>query len=87
MQSLRPLGVYSCVLLAGSPTAVFGQAAATGRGGHSDPVYLIIRTQGELDALTSQRFTGALKARNVQVMTYRGLVAREGLKAMRRPAG
>ena len=43
--------------------------------------------QGELDALTSTRFTGALKARNVVLMTFRELVAREGLKAMRRPAG
>ncbi len=43
--------------------------------------------QGELDALTSTRFTEALKARNVQLMTYRELIAKEGLKAMRRPAG
>ncbi len=43
--------------------------------------------QGELDALTSNRFTEALKARNVQLLTYRELIAKEGLKAMRRPAG
>jgi chitin disaccharide deacetylase len=43
--------------------------------------------QGELDALTSKRFTDAVKARSVRLMTYRELVAREGLKAMRRPAG
>src|SRR5438093_9562159 len=42
--------------------------------------------QGELDALTSQRFTGALKARNVVLTTYRELIAKHGLKAMRRPA-
>ena len=43
--------------------------------------------QGELDALTSKRFTKALKARHVVLMTYRDLIAREGLQAMRRPAG
>src|SRR2546425_10442716 len=43
--------------------------------------------QGELDALTSDRFAGALKARNVQLMTYRDLITKQGLKAMRRPAG
>jgi predicted glycoside hydrolase/deacetylase ChbG (UPF0249 family) len=43
--------------------------------------------QGELDALTSQRFTGALKARNVVLITYRELITKHGLKAMRRPAG
>ena len=43
--------------------------------------------QGELDALTSQRFAGALKARNVVLTTYRELIAKHGLKAMRRPAG
>ncbi|MGH8057382.1 MAG: ChbG/HpnK family deacetylase, partial [Candidatus Entotheonellia bacterium] len=42
--------------------------------------------QGELDALTSKRFTGALKARNVQLITYRELIGKNGLKAMRRPA-
>ena len=43
--------------------------------------------QGELDALTSRRFSAALKARNVLLLTYRELIAKEGLKAMRRPAG
>jgi predicted glycoside hydrolase/deacetylase ChbG (UPF0249 family) len=43
--------------------------------------------QGELDALTSQRFTGAVKARNVRLITYRELIAKHGLTAMRRPAG
>jgi chitin disaccharide deacetylase len=43
--------------------------------------------QGELDALTSKRFAGALKARNVQLITYRELIGKQGLKAMRRPAG
>jgi predicted glycoside hydrolase/deacetylase ChbG (UPF0249 family) len=43
--------------------------------------------QGELDALTSQRFAGALKARNVVLITYRDVITKHGLKAMRRPAG
>jgi len=43
--------------------------------------------QGELDALTSDRFAGALKARSVQLITYRELITKQGLKAMRRPAG
>ncbi len=42
--------------------------------------------QGELDALTSRRFTRALKARNVQLITFRDLIGRQGLGAMRRPA-
>ena len=43
--------------------------------------------QGELDALPSDRFAGAVKARNVQLITYRELITKQGLKAMRRPAG
>ncbi len=41
--------------------------------------------QGELDALTSRRFSRALKARNVQLITFRDLISRQGLSAMRRP--
>jgi predicted glycoside hydrolase/deacetylase ChbG (UPF0249 family) len=41
--------------------------------------------QGELDALTSQRFRDAIKARNVQLMTYRQLIEMQGLKNMKRP--
>jgi hypothetical protein len=41
--------------------------------------------QGELTALTSPRFSAALKARTVVLLTYRDLIAREGLKSMRRP--
>jgi hypothetical protein len=43
--------------------------------------------QGELDALTSQRFRDTLKARNVQLLTYRQLIDMQGLKAMKRPGG
>ena len=43
--------------------------------------------QGELDALTSHRFRDALKARNVHLLTYRQLIAIQGLKSMRRPEG
>jgi len=41
--------------------------------------------QGELNALTSQRFHDALRARGVQLLTYRQLIAMQGLKSMRRP--
>jgi predicted glycoside hydrolase/deacetylase ChbG (UPF0249 family) len=41
--------------------------------------------QGELAALTSPRFSAALKARNVQLLTYRDVIVREGLQSMRRP--
>jgi hypothetical protein len=97
MHALRPLGVYSCVLLAGSPTAVFAQAAATARAGPPDPGALLDMNtdqplpdmsknrQGELTALTSPRFSAALQARHVVLLTYRDLIAREGLKSMRRP--
>jgi hypothetical protein len=38
-----------------------------------------------LNALTSPRFGGALKARNIQLLTYRDVIARDGLQSMRRP--
>jgi len=41
--------------------------------------------QGELTALTSPRFSSALKARNIQLLTYRDVIVREGLQSMRRP--
>ena len=41
--------------------------------------------QGELDALTSPRFSEAVKARNVRLITYRQLIEMRGLKSMRRP--
>jgi len=41
--------------------------------------------QGELDALTSQRFQEVLKARNVRLITYRQLIEMKGLKSMRKP--
>ena len=41
--------------------------------------------QGELNALTSPRFSEALKARNVRLITYRQLIEMQGLKSMRRP--
>jgi chitin disaccharide deacetylase len=41
--------------------------------------------QGELDALTSDRFRDALKKRNIQLITYRDLIQMQGLKAMKRP--
>lgn len=43
--------------------------------------------QGELTALTSARFTAALKARSIVLLTYRDVIAKEGLKSMRRPVG
>jgi predicted glycoside hydrolase/deacetylase ChbG (UPF0249 family) len=43
--------------------------------------------QGELNALTSQRFSDALRARNVKLITYRQLIDMQGLKSMRRPGG
>jgi predicted glycoside hydrolase/deacetylase ChbG (UPF0249 family) len=43
--------------------------------------------QGELDALTSTRFTRALRARNIRLMTFRELIQSQGLKAMHRPVG
>jgi chitin disaccharide deacetylase len=43
--------------------------------------------QGELDALTSPRFSDAIKSRNVRLLTYRQLIDLQGLQVMRRPAG
>jgi hypothetical protein len=40
--------------------------------------------QGELNALTSPRFRDALKARNVRLITYRQLIAMQGLQSMKR---
>ena len=42
---------------------------------------------GELTALTSPKFRDALKARGVQLITYRDLIAMQGLTAMRPPRG
>jgi predicted glycoside hydrolase/deacetylase ChbG (UPF0249 family) len=41
--------------------------------------------QGELDAVTSQRFSDAVKAHNVKLITYRQLISMQGLKSMKRP--
>jgi predicted glycoside hydrolase/deacetylase ChbG (UPF0249 family) len=43
--------------------------------------------QGELDALMSARFSEAIKARNIHLLTYRQLIAIQGLQSMRRPEG
>ena len=43
--------------------------------------------QGELDALTSPRFSAALKARDIRLVTYRQLIDTHGLQVMRRPGG
>jgi predicted glycoside hydrolase/deacetylase ChbG (UPF0249 family) len=43
--------------------------------------------QGELTALTSAEFAAALKARNIVLLTYRDVIAKDGLKSMRRPVG
>jgi hypothetical protein len=43
--------------------------------------------QGELNALTSKRFSDALKSHDVKLITYRQLIKMEGLKTMRRPGG
>ena len=42
--------------------------------------------QGELEAVVSKRFADAVAVRHIRLLTYRELVAREGLNAMRRPA-
>jgi len=55
-----------------SPTSVFGQAHVTDHPGAPD---------------SSERFTAAVKARNVLLTTYRELITKQGLMAMRRPAG
>ena len=41
--------------------------------------------QGELDAITSQRFRDAVKAHHVQLINYRQLIEKQGLQSMRRP--
>ena len=43
--------------------------------------------QGELSALTSKRFSDAVKAHNVKLITYRQLIEMQGLNNMRRPGG
>jgi chitin disaccharide deacetylase len=54
----------------------------------SDPLADMSKNrQGELTALTSPKFSAALKARNVVLLTYRDVIAKEGLKSMRRPVG
>lgn len=41
--------------------------------------------QGELDAVTSARFRDAVRARAVRLITYRQLIAMQGLQSMQRP--
>lgn len=41
--------------------------------------------QGELDAITSPRFREAVKARDIRLITYRQLIAMQGLRSMKRP--
>ena len=41
--------------------------------------------QGELDALMSSKFSEALKAHDVRLITYRQLISMQGLKSMKRP--
>jgi predicted glycoside hydrolase/deacetylase ChbG (UPF0249 family) len=41
--------------------------------------------QAELDALLSRRFGDALHARSVRLVTYRDVIASQGLQSMRRP--
>ena len=43
--------------------------------------------QGELNALTSPRFRESLEARHVKLITYRDLIAMQGLEAMKQPGG
>ena len=43
--------------------------------------------QGELDAITSPRFSGALRSRGVSLVTYRQVIEMHGLASMRPPAG
>lgn len=43
--------------------------------------------QGELDAATSQRFRQELANRHVTLVTFRQLIEKQGLQAMRRPGG
>jgi predicted glycoside hydrolase/deacetylase ChbG (UPF0249 family) len=43
--------------------------------------------QGELTALTSQRFRDGVKRGNVKLITYRQLIESKGLMAMKRPTG
>jgi predicted glycoside hydrolase/deacetylase ChbG (UPF0249 family) len=42
--------------------------------------------QGELKGLTSDRFRNSIKAHNVKLITYRQLIAMQGLSSMHRPA-
>jgi hypothetical protein len=92
MDASRVVAVYNCPLLAISPASVFGIDDAE-LGALSDvntgrPLAdMSANRHGDLEALTSPRFTEALEAQNIQPITYRDLIAREGLKVMRRPAG
>jgi chitin disaccharide deacetylase len=50
-----------------------------------DPFRVAIHRQAELDALRSPAFRSALAAGAVELVTYREVVARQGLAAMNRP--
>ena len=52
-----------------------------------DPARVGIHRQAELDALTSPEFRQAIEDHGIELVTYRDLVERYGLDAMRRPQG
>ena len=40
---------------------------------------------GELDAVLSSRFQDALRARQIRLLSYRDVIAKQGLNSMTRP--
>ena len=79
--------VAFCILLVSSCRSNYSRQVAGGpypKLERHSPISVLGQAQ---DALTSERFTGAVKVRNVVLITYRELIAKQGLKAMRRPAG
>ena len=92
MRLVRTVTLLSWLLWAGAVTFVSAQTAApTAVSALLDmntdqPLPDMSKNrQGEFTALTSPRFSAALKARNVVLVTYRDLITREGLQSMRRP--
>jgi hypothetical protein len=94
-QLLRSFALLSGSLLLAAPTHIVGQADPSRISGSAEQVYLIIRSDDAgmshsvnmgLERLIAPEL-GALKAHNVRLLTYRQLIAIQGLQSTHRTRG
>ena len=86
-QLLRSFAVLSGTLLLAAPTHIVGQADPSRIAGGPGQVYLTIRSDDDGMSHSVNMGPDALKAHNVRLLTYRQLIAIQGLQSMQRPEG